>query len=130
MDASKSHFYYFRKRLFRNKPALFGLIVILVSIIVTLLGYQLMPDNSPNANEGAVQIQKKTPGFEATLITINKNVEVKKVGFWEKLLFGQEKDYTQIPIDLKLISRTCFDRSTVRHSHASVFYGIKKVKQV
>jgi ABC-type dipeptide/oligopeptide/nickel transport system permease subunit len=99
MEVSKSHFYYFRKRLFQNKPAIFGLAIIVLSLLITLLGYHIMPDNSPNANEGAVQIQKKTPGFEVTLITINKNIEVEKVGFFEKLLLGQEKGFIQIPID-------------------------------
>ena len=81
MEVSKSNFYYFRKRLFQNKPAIFGLAIIVLSLLITLLGYHIMPDNSPNANEGAVQIQKKTPGFEVTLITINKNIEVEKEYF-------------------------------------------------
>jgi len=99
MQQRKSNFYYFRKRLLNNKPAIFGLVVILLSILVTILGYTIMPDDSPNANEGAVQIQKKEPGFQVKIITINKNIEVKKVGFFEHLLFGQEKDFTFVPVD-------------------------------
>src|SRR4051812_44132052 len=99
MQQRKSNFYYFKKRLFKNKPALFGLFVISLSAIVTILGYAVMPDDSPNANEGAVQIQKKQPGFTVEIITLNKNIEVKKVNFFEWLILGQEKDYTFVPVE-------------------------------
>lgn len=78
---------------------MFGLLTILLSFMVTILGYHVMPDDSPNANEGAVQIQKKTPGFKVKVIYLNKNIEIEKVGFVEKLLFGQEKAFTFVPID-------------------------------
>ncbi len=99
MEVSKSHSFYFRRRLFRNKPAIFGLCIIALSMLVTLMGYYVMPDDSPNANEGAVQIQKKTPGFSVKYITLNKNIEIAKVGFFEKLFLGQEKEVTFMPID-------------------------------
>jgi len=99
MENAKSPFFYFRRRLFQNKPAILGLAVILLSMLVTVLGYHIMPDDSPNANEGAVQIQKKTPGFQVKVLTFNKNIEVPQVGFFEKLLFGQEKDKVFMPID-------------------------------
>ena len=95
----KSNFYYFKKRLLKNKPAIFGFFIILMAILITLLGYGIMPDDSPNANEGAVQIQKMLPGFRVKVITIQKNVQVKQVNFLEKLFFGQEKDYTFFPVD-------------------------------
>lgn len=99
MQQRRSNFYYFRKRLLKNKPALFGLFVISVSVLITILGYGIMPDDSPNANEGAVQIQKKQPGFSVQIITLNKNIEVRQSGFFERLLFGQEKEYTLVPVD-------------------------------
>jgi peptide/nickel transport system permease protein len=99
MQQRKSNFYYFKKRLLKNKPAIFGLVVIFFSILITLLGYGIMPDDSPNANEGAVQIQKKLPGFTVKVITLNKNVHVKKVNMLERLFFGQEKPYTFVPVD-------------------------------
>jgi ABC-type dipeptide/oligopeptide/nickel transport system permease subunit len=99
MQERRSNFYYFKKRLLKNKPAVFGLLVIVGSILVTILGYGIMPDNSPNANEGAVQIQKKSPGFSVKVVKINKNIKVEKTGFIYQWLLGEEKDYTFVPID-------------------------------
>ncbi|MBC7388914.1 MAG: ABC transporter permease [Opitutaceae bacterium] len=99
MQQRNVNFYYFRKRLVRNKPAVFGFVIIVLSAIITILGYHIMPDDSPNANEGAVQIQKQTPGFYVKVITLNKNLEVEKVNFFEKLISGQEKDFTFVPVD-------------------------------
>jgi hypothetical protein len=77
-DESRPPGYYIKKRLIRNKPAIFGLVFIIFSLIVALLGYLIMPDNTPDANDGAVQIQKQPPGFEATLLKIRKNRDIKK----------------------------------------------------
>lgn len=58
-----------------------------------------MPDSTPNANDGAVQIQKKPPGFKVTFLKIRKNFSIKKSNFIGKALFGQENNYSIIPIN-------------------------------
>jgi peptide/nickel transport system permease protein len=59
--------YYVRQRLWANRPAVAGLVLIGLCALVALLGYWVLPDNSPNANNGLVQLQKQPPGFVATL---------------------------------------------------------------
>jgi peptide/nickel transport system permease protein len=59
--------YYVRQRLWANRPAVAGLVFIGLCALVTLLGYWVLPDPSPNANNGLVQLQKQPPGFVATL---------------------------------------------------------------
>ncbi|MBO2033311.1 ABC transporter permease [Siccationidurans ginsengisoli] len=59
--------YYVRQRLWANRPALAGLVFIGLCALVALLGYWILPDNSPNANNGLVQLQKQPPGFVASL---------------------------------------------------------------
>jgi len=59
--------YYVRQRLWANRPAVAGLVFIGLCALVALLGYWVLPDNSPNANNGLVQLQKQPPGFAATL---------------------------------------------------------------
>ena len=73
--------YYVRKKLLNNKAAVFGLVLILLISIIAILGYLIMPDNSPNANNGAVQIQKKGPGFKVTFIKFRKNFILKTMVF-------------------------------------------------
>ena len=55
--------YYVRQRLWQNRPAVAGLAFIALCTLVALLGYWVLPDNSPNANHGFVQIQKEGPGL-------------------------------------------------------------------
>lgn len=59
--------YYVRQRLWANRPAVAGLVFIGLCALVALLGYWVLPDNSPDANNGLVQLQKQPPGFVATL---------------------------------------------------------------
>ena len=91
--------YYIRKRFLRYKPAVFGLIFISITLLVALLGYSIMPDSTPDANDGAVQIQKKPMGFSVIFLRIRKNYLVREYGFFHKAFFGQENPYTIIPIE-------------------------------
>jgi peptide/nickel transport system permease protein len=60
--------YYVRQRLWQNRPAVAGLAFIVLCALVALLGYWILPDNSPNANHGFVQIQKEAPGLRVLLL--------------------------------------------------------------
>jgi peptide/nickel transport system permease protein len=97
-DGSRPPGYYIKKRLFRNKPATFGLGVIIVSLMVSICGYLIMPDQTPDANDGAVQIQKQPPGFTATFLKIRKNRLIEKRNFLERAIHGQESEYMIVPI--------------------------------
>jgi len=44
-----------------------GLGFIILCALVALLGYWVLPDNSPDANNGLVQLQKQPPGFTTTI---------------------------------------------------------------
>ena len=78
-----------------------------------------MQDQTPNANDGAVQIQKMPAGFGVNLLKIRRHVEVEKRNIFEKMFFGQESPYTLVPItsyeieDLK-ITTILFSRFKTR----------------
>jgi len=91
--------YFVKKRLQRNKPALFGMIIIFLAALVALFGYLIMPDETPDANDGAVQIQQKPPGFTTQILKVRKNTRVDKNSFIQLALFGQESAYTIEPIE-------------------------------
>jgi ABC-type dipeptide/oligopeptide/nickel transport system permease subunit len=100
--------YYIRRRLLKNYPAVAGLAIILLATLVALLGYTVMPDDTPNANDGAIQLQKQLPGFKATMLRIRKNAEIEERSWLGELFFGQPTPYLLEPIasyrleDLKL----------------------------
>jgi len=97
-EMSRPPGYYVRKKILQNFSALFGLSVIGISIIITLLGYLILPDQTPDANDGAVQLQKQPPGASIMFLKVRKNREIEKVGFFRKAISGQENEYMVIPV--------------------------------
>lgn len=91
--------YFIRQRLLQNKPALAGLAFIALATVVAVLGYLILPDDSPDANSTIVQLQKKAPGFSVTVLRIPvAGQEEARVGVLQKMLFGQPRAYSEFPI--------------------------------
>lgn len=95
---NKSPNYYVRKKLMDNKPAMAGLLIIILASIIALGGYLIMPDMTPDANDGAVQIQKQPPGFKVTLLKLRKNRRIEERSIIGKAIWGEESKYTIVPI--------------------------------
>ncbi len=75
-----------------------GLAIIMLSTLIAVLGYLIMPDKTPDANDGAVQLQKLLPGSKATFLRLRKNTEIVENNLFETLLYGQPSPYILIPI--------------------------------
>lgn len=90
--------YYVRKRFFSNYTAVVGLVVVILAVLVAILGYLIMPDQTPDGDDGSVYIQTKPPGFRATLLKKRKNISIQHPSLLEKMLVGDPSDYTIIPI--------------------------------
>lgn len=82
----------------RNKPALGGLIFILVLILMGILGYLITPDQTPMGNTMHLQLSNKKPGRTFQFLVVSNNHSIRKVGIFEKMIFGQEADFKSIPI--------------------------------
>ena len=99
--ANEAHYspnYYVRKRLLHNKPAMFGLGIIIFSAVIAILGYLVMPDSTPYVNDGAIQIQKQIPVYKSTMLKIRKNMEYEEPGFFRKMLFGKPSPFVLVPV--------------------------------
>ncbi len=83
----------------RNKFAVFGLIVIIFISIVALLGYLLMPDSTPMANNMAVQLSLKKPGSRFMMLKLPNKLITKNEGLLQKVVSGEPTDYKEIPIN-------------------------------
>ncbi|GIV34998.1 MAG: hypothetical protein KatS3mg031_2533 [Chitinophagales bacterium] len=86
------------RRFMRNIPAVAGMVVILLSSIIAILGYLITPDASPDANEQILQITNKPPGFTVKMLKVTKNKIIEPAGWWQKMLFGQESPFFLIPV--------------------------------
>lgn len=94
----KSPSYFIKRRFLKNYTALFGVAVICLTILVAVLGYLIMPDDTPNANDRIAEIKKQEPGFSIQTLHIRKNHEVEEVNFFTKMLYGQEGCFRKRPI--------------------------------
>lgn len=85
------------KRLKKNKGALLGLFIIATAVLLTIFGYLIAPDNSPNADLQTVEIQAKKPGYKQQFLKapdFNNSTE----SWFAILLSGEKKNYRYIPI--------------------------------
>ncbi|WP_167856310.1 ABC transporter permease [Hymenobacter metallicola] len=91
--------YYVRQRLLQNRPAMLGLGFIVLCTLVALAGYWVLPDNSPNANNGLVQLQKEPPGFVATILRLPAAAETAAPdNIWRTWWQGRETHFQETPI--------------------------------
>jgi peptide/nickel transport system permease protein len=90
--------YYVWKRFKKNKLALFGLVIIFISFLISILGYSIMPDNTPMANEMSLQLTTRKPGFKIKTLLVRKNNQIPDKGFFHNMFFGKESEFTEIPI--------------------------------
>ena len=121
----------------RNKIALAGLVFIAFSALIATLGYLVMPDATPLANNMTIQLGIKKPGSEFTMLRIRLNAPIDTLGIFSKMLFGQPSFYNDVPItsyrffkDSILVDEYVGDEDRPIKSSYNVFevaYGVKPV---
>jgi len=82
-----------------------GLYYIIFTAFIALSGYLLMPDDTPDANNGAIQIQKKLPGFQVDFLLLRKDFDIPDRNVFERAMYGQESSFMRIPITAYRISQ-------------------------
>ncbi|HEY8955171.1 ABC transporter permease [Chitinophaga sp.] len=120
------------KKLYRNKGAVAGLLVIAIAVLISITAYFIAPDHTPNANRMVLEIEGQHPGFRIHMLAVRKEQPVQKGSVYHRLLYGQESDFTWIPIrswqfrDSVLVVQRYVDESTSReetYSLAKVWYA-------
>ncbi len=87
------------QRLRKNKPALFGIIVIGIACFLAIFAYVLVPDATPNGNNQIPQIALKNPGFSCQILAVRKNIPVQKRNIISRLWQGESSVYKLLPIE-------------------------------
>ncbi len=107
------------KRLKKNWGALFGLIVIVLAVLVSIFGYVIAPDNSPNADLQTVEIQAKKPGYTQQFLKIPPN-NIMEGSWLNHFISGEKNNYQLVPIvgyrisgDSLLVNKFIDDDTTV-----------------
>jgi peptide/nickel transport system permease protein len=95
---SKSLSYIAWQRFKRNNAAVFGAWIICIAVIAAILGPLIQPDATPNANEMALQLTTKKPGFSVSTLRIKKNKAKNSEGILSMMVFGRDRDFKELPI--------------------------------
>lgn len=82
----------------KNKLAMLALSFIVFSIMLGVLGYLVIPDKTPFANDQALELATKKPGFEVQVLKRELNRPIEQANVFQRMLFGQQKSYERIPI--------------------------------
>jgi ABC-type dipeptide/oligopeptide/nickel transport system permease subunit len=85
------------QRLKKNRAALFGLLIIVIAIFISLSGYLVAPDASPNADLQTVEIQAKKPGYTQLFLKIPDKKNIPQ-GWFSKFTGGRTEDFRYLPI--------------------------------
>lgn len=86
------------RRLLKNKGAIAGLAVIIISMFIAVFAYFIAPDSSPNANRMIVEIGGQKPGFVSRFIKVPKEEVIEKRSLIGRLVSGQPDQFYFIPI--------------------------------
>jgi peptide/nickel transport system permease protein len=86
------------KQFRQNKLALAGLGIIVITSLMAVLGYLIMPDHSPEANHMSLPLSLKPPGFAYTVLKIPKPDKLERANIFGRMLFGQPSPYQEIPV--------------------------------
>jgi ABC-type dipeptide/oligopeptide/nickel transport system permease subunit len=86
------------RRLKKNKGAMFGLIIIALSVLLAIFAYFISPDSSPYANRIILEIGRQRPGHQQSFLKVKKEKNVSSPGFFSWLIAGKEDKYYYVPI--------------------------------
>jgi ABC-type dipeptide/oligopeptide/nickel transport system permease subunit len=86
------------RRLKKNKGAMFGLVVIGLTILIAVFAYFISPDDSSFANRQILEIRTQKPGFKQSFLKVKKERDVPSKNLFQQLVAGSEDKYHYIPI--------------------------------
>lgn len=77
------------QRLKRNRLAMLGIFIIIFMVVMSLLGFLVTPDKSPNADTHIEEISIRKPGFSCQVIRLRKNSPDVDQNFLTTMVFGK-----------------------------------------
>ncbi|MFY7899393.1 MAG: ABC transporter permease, partial [Chitinophagaceae bacterium] len=86
------------KRLFKNKLAIIGLIIIILNLIIAIFAYGFALDSTINANRIIPEIGSKKQGSQIQFLLVKKNNEELSNSIVNKLFTGTIDAYQYLPI--------------------------------
>ena len=76
-----------------------AIVFIALCALLAMLGYLIIPDSTPYANQQHLEIATRAPGTKAMMLLLRKPNNVKQRNWIGKMLYGQDESYMEIPIN-------------------------------
>lgn len=87
------------RRFRKNGHAVFGLVIIALALVISILGGTIRPDGAPHANTQNVSLAMKRINFSVDMVTVRINTPKSDAPWWDRLFFGGKKsDYREVPV--------------------------------
>lgn len=87
------------KRLIRSKLNRVALWLLLLAVVISILGYLIIPDSTPLANQQFIEIGAQPPLFRANMLKITRNETIAQKTVFHRMLFGYRSQYQLIPFN-------------------------------
>jgi peptide/nickel transport system permease protein len=113
------------KRLKKNRLSMFGLVVIAIFSLISILGYLITSDPTPNANDMKPELQLKPPGFSVKMLRLRKDEESHKTNFLDVMINGAVLDYDNEPIQEYWFS----DNDIIVQPYTGDLYNSRRAKK-
>lgn len=88
----------FWKRLRRNVGAMFGLVLIILSLLLAVFAYFIAPDDTTFANRMNVEIGGMRPGFTMQYLQLKNELKTGSTPFFSRLLDGTKEQVKYLPV--------------------------------
>jgi peptide/nickel transport system permease protein len=87
------------RRFRRNKAAVSGALLVVMTTVMALFCHLVVPDPTPDANRMSLPIGNRPPGFSVRMLLVRKNTSPPPTDLWTRLLVGKRDIFNSIPID-------------------------------
>lgn len=86
------------RKLKKDKWAMISLWFIIAVSSLSILGYLIAPDPSPNSNSQHLEIAVQKPGFSVKILKIRKPTSEQEENFLARIAYGKESEYKELAI--------------------------------
>lgn len=85
------------RRFRHNKPAVLGLLFLLLAVVLAVFAYGVVPDKTTDANQQDLRLIALPPGSRVTFVAWQPN-DWQATPFWQRLFFGERNPLVRFPV--------------------------------
>lgn len=115
------------RRFKRNKLSMMGLYIIILSCIISVLGYLITPDKTPDADDQKPELGTKNPGFSMRFLMDRRNEQHEETSTFKRMLFGEHNEFSSNSIHAYFFKGP--NIHIIEHSPAGEYQNARVIKR-